>query len=405
MTHYGTSPWISQFPAARVPAFPRQHGAMSTDVVIIGGGLTGCATAYALAAAGVKVTLLEAAQIGRGSSGSSSGWINEDPGLGCAELGQAIGGRGAARVFQNWRRAALDFAALMRRLDVKCFIEAHPAVTVAVTPDQVERLKREQKARRAAGFDAPLLNARAIAGDVALNAVAALRAKDGATLDPYRACLGLAVSAANRSATLFERSPVAKITFTRKSVDVITAHGRIHANRVIVATGMPTPLFKALARHFWFRTAYFALTEPVPARIRTQMGTRESVLRDSAVPPHLVRWASDDRVLVCGADADAPPVRLRDNVIVQRTGQLMYELSTLYPDISGVQPSFGWASDYARTTSGLPCIGSHRNYPHHLFAFGDASQGVTGAYLASRVMVRQHFGEEDPADDLFGFHR
>ena len=73
------------------------------------------------------MTLLEAAQIGRGSSGSASGWINEDPGVGFADLEQAVGLRGAKRAYQSWRRASLDFAALLRRLDIKCFIEAHPA--------------------------------------------------------------------------------------------------------------------------------------------------------------------------------------------------------------------------------------------------------------------------------------
>jgi glycine/D-amino acid oxidase-like deaminating enzyme len=404
MTNY-RSPWIEQFPKTRVPAFPRQRGTMAADVVIIGGGLTGCATAYAFAAAGVKVTLVEAAQIGHGSSGSASGWVNEDPGVGFAELAQAIGPGGAKRAFQSWRRAALDFVSLLRRLDVKCFIEAHPAVTVASTPEQAAHLKREQKARRAGGIDTPLLNARAIAGEVALDATSGLRTKGGATLDPYRACLGLAVSAAHRGAQLFERSPVKKVTFTRRSADVLTANGRIHAKRVIVATGMPTPLFKPLARHFWFRTAYFALTEPVPAKVRHLMGRRDAVLRDCAAPPHVVRWVGGDRVLVAGADAGAPPPRQRDSVIVQRTGQLMYELSTLYPDMSGVQPAFGWAADYARTTEGLPCIGPHRNFPHHLFALGDASHGVTGAYLASRMMLRQHFEEMDPADKDFVFRR
>lgn len=405
MTKYGRSPWIDRFPKTRVPAFPRQRGAMAADVVIIGGGLTGCATAYAFAAAGAKVTLVEAARIGHGSSGSASGWVNEDPGVGFAELAHAIGVGGATRAFQSWRRAALDFASLLRRLDVKCFMEAHPSVTVADTPEQAARLTRERKARRAGGIDTPLLNARAIAGEAALNAVAALRARDGATLDPYRACLGLAVSAAHRGARLFERSAVKKVTFTRRSADVLTVNGRIHTKRVIVATGMPTPLFKPLARHFWFRTVYFALTEPVPATIRHLMGRRDAVLRDSAAPPHVVRWVGGDRVLVAGADAAAPPPRRRDNVIVQRTGQLMYELSTLYPDISGVRPAFGWAADYARTTEGLPCIGPHRNFPHHLFAFGDASHGVTGAYLASRMMLRQHFEEMDPADNDFVFRR
>ena len=405
MTVYERSPWIQAFPKARVPSYPRHRGADAADVVIIGGGLTGCATAFAFAAAGVKVTLLEAAQIGQGSSGASSGWVSEDPGVGFADLERAIGGRGAKRAFQAWRRASLDFASLMRRLDVKCFIETHPAMTIAAAPDQAARLAREHKARRAGGIDAPLLNARAIAAETGLQASAALRAKDGATLDPYRACLGLAASAERRGARLFERTAVTKVTFNRKTADVFTANGRIHARRVVVATGIPTALYKSLARHFWFRSAYFAQTEPVPARIRQLMGRRDAVIRDSAEPPHLIRWVGGDRVLVSGADADAPPVRLRDKVVVQRTGQLMYELSTLYPDISGVQPAFGWAADYARTTDGLPCLGAHRNFPHHLFAFGDAGHGVTGAYLASRVLLRHHFGEMDPADAVFGFHR
>lgn len=405
MTVYARSPWVHQFPKARVPAYPRHRGTDAADVVIIGGGLTGCATAYAFAAAGVKVTLLEAERIGHGSSGSASGWINEDPGVGFATLEQTVGLGDAKRAYQSWRRASLDFASLMRRLDVKCFLDAHPAVTVAVTPEQVARLERERKARRSGGLDASLLNARAIAGEVALNASAALRAKDGATLDPYRACLGLAAAAEKRSVRLFERTPVKKVTFTRKTADVLTASGRIHTRRVVVATGTPTPLYKSLARHFWFRTTYVAQTEPMPAKIRQLMGRREAVIRDGADPPHLIRWVGQDRVMVAGADADTPPARLRGEVIIQRTGQLMYELSMLYPDISGVQPAFGWAADYARTTSGLPCLGPHRNFPHHLFAFGDASQGVSGAYLASRVLLRHHFEEMDPSDEVFGFHR
>jgi glycine/D-amino acid oxidase-like deaminating enzyme len=405
MTIYGRSPWIHQFPKSRVPAHPRHRGTSDADVVIIGGGLTGCATAYAFAVAGVKVTLLEAAQVGRGGSGSSSGWLNDDPGIGFADFAQAFGLRSATRAFQAWRRASLDFASLLRRLDVKCFIEPRPTVTVALSAEQAVRLKREQKARRDAGLDVTLLNARATSGDVALPAVAGLRARDGATLDPYRACLGLAAAAAQRGAQVFERTPVNKVTFTRKTADVLTATGRIHTKRVIVATGIPTPLYKSLARHFWFRTTYFAQTETVPAKIRHQMGRRQGIVRDSAEPPHIIRWIDDERVIVAGADAEAPPARLRDKVIVQRTGQLMYELSTMYPDISGIAPAFGWAADYARTANGLPCIGPHRNFPHHLFAFGDASQGVTGAYLASRVLLRHHFDEMDPADEVFGFHR
>src|ERR1700687_3023618 len=111
MTKYGKSPWVDLFPKSRVPTYPRHRGPIVTDIAIVGGGLTGregppgCPAAYAFAAAGVKVVLVEQGQIGHGSSGSSSGWISDDPGVGFGALehalrlrpaGQAWAGRGRA---------------------------------------------------------------------------------------------------------------------------------------------------------------------------------------------------------------------------------------------------------------------------------------------------------------------
>jgi len=405
MTKYGRSPWIDEFPKSRVPSFPKYKGAQTTDVVVLGGGLTGCVSAYAFAAAGARVLLLEADQIGRGSSGFSSGWISDEPGVPFTVLERTVGLRQARRAFHSWRRAALDFAALLRRLDIKCGLEARPTITAAVTPEQAARWKKEQKARREAGLDAVLINARATRASAALDAVTSLRSKDTATIDPYRATVGLAHAAADRGVTLFERSPVRRIRFNRKIAQVFTSAGSITTRRVVVATGTPTALHRSLARHFWFRNTFFTLTSPLPAKIRQQLGQRDAVVRDSGDPPHVIRWVGDDRVLVSGADGVAAPPRQRDKVVVQRTGQLMYELSTLYPDISGVQPEYGWAADYALTDNGLPAIGPHRNFPHHLFAFGDASHSVTGAFLASRIMLRHHFEEMDPGDAAFAFRR
>lgn len=414
MTKYGTSPWLARFPKSRVPSYPTYRGPLKAgtasrvdvaDAVIVGGGLTGCATAYGLAAAGATTMLLERHRIGRGGTAFSTGWIADDPGVSYAALEHALGRRDARRAWQSWRRAALDFATLVRRLEIKCGLEPRTLVTAALTSEQLARLKKEQKARLEAGLETPFLTSRVVRGETALEAAGGLRGREGGTLDPYRACIGLARAAAARGAQMFERSPVRRITFTRKHADVHTAGGTIRTRRVVIATGFPTALFKSLERHFWFHSSYRVLTDPVPARIRQRLGSRQSVVRDSAKPPHIVRWIDDDSVLVAGADGESVPPRLRDKVIVQRTGQLMYELSTLYPDLSGVQAAYGWINDYARTGDGLPYIGPHRNFPHHLFAFGDASQSVTGAYLASRVLLRHCSGEMDPADETFDFHR
>src|SRR5688572_20385828 len=273
-TRYGRSPWVDRFPKSRVPSYPRQRGPLTIDVAVVGGGLTGCATAYAFAAAGVKVALLEASRIGQGSSGSSTGWIADDPGVSFADVEKIRGMRSARHAWRSWRRAALDMAALIRRLDIKCHLEPSSSLQAAATPEQVAWLKREQKARKEAGIDAAAISSRAVADEAALDAGAALRTRDSATLDPYRAALGLAGAAAARGAVLFEQSPVTKITFTRKSAEMFTAGGAVRTNRIVIATGTPTSLSKALARHFWFHRSYLAVTEAVPAKLRNKLGKR-----------------------------------------------------------------------------------------------------------------------------------
>ena len=68
MSRYGQAPWGDRVPASRVPSHPRHRTLATADVVIIGGGLTGCATAYAFAAAGIDVVLLEADRLGQGAT-------------------------------------------------------------------------------------------------------------------------------------------------------------------------------------------------------------------------------------------------------------------------------------------------------------------------------------------------
>jgi len=403
MIRYGRSPWVDRCPKSRAPVFPPQRGALETDVVIVGGGLTGCATAYAFAAAGVKVVLVEADRIAQGSSGSATGLVADAPSASFRQIERAVGLRSARRAWQAWRRSALDFAALLRRLEVKCGLEAAPALRLARTPEQGTVLKRELKARRDAGVDGSAVTAVAARTEARTDAIAGVRTRDSSTIDPYRAALGLAAAAQARGAIIFERSPVSKVKFGPKAVDVQTAGGRLRAKRVIIATGRPTALFKALVRHFWFHSTFCVLTEPIPARVRKTIASPPLVVIDSAEPAHYVRWVDGERLLVAGADARVVPDRLREKTVVQRTGQLMYELSTLYPEISGLPPAYGWEAAYVRTGDGLPYIGPHRNFPRHLFAFGCGSHSVTDAYLASRILLRHYQDEPDAADEVFGF--
>jgi hypothetical protein len=82
----------------------------------------------------------------------------------------------------------------------------------------------------------------------------------------------------------------------------------------------------------------------------------------------------------------------------------MYELSRLYPEISGVMPAWGWSVPIAHAPDGGLLAGPHRNFPHQLFAFGTAHDPAR-AFLASRVLLRHVLGRTTPEDEHLGFAR
>jgi glycine/D-amino acid oxidase-like deaminating enzyme len=188
-------------------------------------------------------------------------------------------------------------------------------------------------------------------------------------------------------------------------VEVTTARGTVTADAVLVATEAPIADLRALRRHLKPRHAYVVVSEPMPAAVRHEVGQRGAALCDDAEPPHLLRWLKDDRALFAGADQPAQPERLRAKVLVQRAGQLMYELSTIYPAISGLQAEWAWDAVHHETVDRLPYIGLHRNFPRHLFAMGHARHGAGVAWLSARILLRQYTGEPLKGDDLFGFGR
>jgi len=398
--------WLDRFPKSRRPSYPTFRGQLDVDVVIVGGGLTGSACAATFAAAGVRIALLEADRIGGGATAAAPGIVREDFDGSFQQTAATYGLRAARALWQGMRRASLDFAAALRRYEIRCDFAPQDLLRSAPRDaEAVRQLRREYDARRDAGFDHSWVTAAALARATALDAGAAIRTR-GFVVDPFRACLGLtAAAAARRNALLFERTPVKRIRANRKYVEVATEKGALRAQSVVIATAAPLPDLRALRRHLSPQQGFAVVTETLPAAVRRELGPRTAAMRDGASPPHLLRWLKEDRVLFAGADQAPVASRARDKALVQRSNQLMYELSVAYPAISGAMPEWAWDYAFDQTVDGLPYIGLHRNFPRHLFALGHGRHGSGVAWLAARVLLRLFQGSPDKGDDLLGFSR
>jgi glycine/D-amino acid oxidase-like deaminating enzyme len=404
--------FLDAFPNSRRPDYPRLRRNARTRVAIVGGGLTGCACAASFGAAGVDTVLLEADRIGAGATAGSAGLLRQDLAASFAASAEQHGLRAARHVWQGFRRASLDFGAALRRFGVRAELAPQDLLLIdreggrlpAVASARVGKLQREYQARRDAGVDASWLAPRAVMAETSIAAHGGIRTK-GDVVDPYRAAIGLAAAAAARGAVIHERTPVRGVRARKKFVEITTSAGTITADAVVIATGALIDDLRALRRHFAPVQSYVVVTERMPAAVRREVGKRAAALRDTAIPPHLLRWLGDDRVLFGGADHAPAGARLREKLLVQHANELMYELTTIYPAISGLQAEWAWDLVTYGSPDGLPVVGPHRNFPRHLFALGHGHHGAGVAWLAARILLRAFLGEPAKGDEFFGFGR
>lgn len=408
MPEYGQPYWTRR---AGRPTRPRRgagrafKGAHTADVVVIGGGLTGCASAYALAKAGFSVTLLEADTIASGATSGGMGAVLPAPEVPWKAATKAAGARAARVSFAETQAAAKDFAQVLTRLRIACQLQGTDLLVNAPFTNDAALLRKEVSARTAAKLDAAWLAEPAARVRLATETRGVMRVRGAWTLDPVKAAVGLAEAARKLGATIIEGVTVKKTTFTRKTVTVVAGGATITATGVVVATGRPGPVFRQLERHVKVTQGYAVVTDPLTAAMRLTVGRRDGLYTEATESPRWLRWLADNRAMFTGLAGPEPPQAKRASAVVQRANQLMYELSLRYPDISGLPPAYGWDFPVVTTADGLPWIGPHRNYPFHFFAIALGWHGDAQAWLAARAAVRHFAGQAGRDDAFLGFAR
>ncbi len=397
--------WLGRDSAARHLHFPTLTRELEADVAIVGGGITGAALAWRFAAAGVRVALVEAARIGRGSTAASTALLMQEPDTDLAELSRRYGTARARRAWQLSLEATRDFVDTLTQLGIECDLVRRDSVYYAAEHRDVSRLRDEHRRRMAAGIDARWLEGARLRRALGFDAPAGIRTGGNAQADPFKACLGLMRAAERAGARVFERSPVAAIRPSSSDVLVTTPRGAIRADRVLIATGYATPYFKPLHARFKMLNTYVIATRPLTPSERRRIGPGAIMLWDMGRPYHYARWTRDHRLILGGGDRPAVPERQRRQAFAAGTRGVQATFVGLYPGLEEIALDWQWEGLFATTRDGLPYIGPHRRYPRQLFALGYGGNGMTFGFLAARLLLEWYLGNRSTDHDLFAFSR
>jgi len=201
---------------------------LSSEVVVIGGGAIGAATAYYLCKEGAEVMIVEAEDLAAGASGACDGFLS----LQTKQLGSHL-------------EMAMESIKLFPEIakDLEAEIEYNPCggLMLATTQEQMKELRARAKKLKASGLEVEVLSAADLKNympEMGKNVKGASYCPQDAQVNPIKLTLGLAQKAQEMGATILKGVKVENIVVTNNRVrEVNTSEGSIHSRRVVCAAG------------------------------------------------------------------------------------------------------------------------------------------------------------------------
>ena len=390
-------PYWQSRPWPRMPMAPlgADH---TTDVLVIGAGITGAMAAEALTAAGMRVTLVDRRGPFQGATAATTALLQYELDTPLTVLQHLIGHAEAARA---WRRSKLgleSLAAHVQALGIRCAYKRVSSLYLAGTLLDADGLAHECQARNTIGLHTAYLTRPALQARYGIRRGAALLSFDSLSVDPVQLAAGFVRRALAHGAQIFAPVTVEDVECTQGKIAVRTGTGPVLTARAVVyAMGYETP--PALRPPGYTLHATYAIaTKPQPA----QLWPGHCHIWEAASPYLYARTTPDGRVICGGEDEALQDEATRDALLAPKTARLQTKLHQLVPQLDG-QAAFAWCGSFGASPTGLPTIGALPKQPgcFAILAFG--GNGITYSRIAAEVIAAELTGRPDLDADLFAF--
>lgn len=381
-------------------AYPKLEEDIRTDVVILGGGISGALTAHYLVQAGVECTVIDARTIGLGSTCASTSLLQYEIDTPLHKLITMIGVNSAVRSYRLGERAIQKLIALGNRVGVG--VKENQSLYYAAYKKDIEFIRKEFEARDKYRFRVNHLSENAIKDEFGFVAPAAILSDVAATVDSYLLTHQLLQFNISKGLKVYDRTNATSIQHNIRNVQLKTQEGFIiRAKKIVYATGyevvnyISKPIVKLTST---YATACEAFNEPI------LFGKNDAVIWNTASPYLYMRTTDDNRIIIGGRDEDFFSNSKRDKLIPQKTKQLKMDFKKLFPSVS-FKPEFSWAGVFGSTKDGLPYIGTYNALPNSFFALGFGGNGITFSQIAGEIIADLITGKRNRDVQLFSFER
>lgn len=363
----GTAAWRDQLTADEAGSLGRADGVISDprpDILIVGGGIVGVATAAACHEAGLgSVLLIESGRLGSGATGGATGllipephqWSDPEP---LVDMERAS--------LERWHELEQRVSGGVGLVDIDWIgLAPHPGGFAAHQPPAVEWLAPGQVAKLIPGL--------------AWSMEGALIRRQ-ARVNPLRAVARLAAGLPSVATGV---AATAVAVRSGRLVSVTTSAGEIHPGAVVFATGRP-PLLDGLPLRIPSERVkgHLLVTEPAPLRL------------PGVVAP-VATQIEDGRLLAGGTfDVGDEDPAVRPEVIESIMGGLVAAV----PALKGLGIAYQWCCFRPRHPDRRPVIDKVPGLDNAWLTSGHFRTGILNAPATAFVLARWIAAGRPPAE-------
>jgi gamma-glutamylputrescine oxidase len=365
-------------------AYPTLQGQVSVDVVIIGGGFTGVASAVELAERGLKVAIVEANKIGWGATGRNGGQVT----------GSLSGDEAMRKQMRNslgeevddfiwhlrWRGHQI-IEQRVAKYAIDCDLK-HGHLHAAMKPAHMHELEAAfaEAERRGMGDMVTLLDAAGVRSHLASDLYCgALKNTRNMHLHPLNLCIGEARAAASLGALIFEHSQVLEIIHGARPA-VITAQGRIDAKQVLLAGDVYHKLEPNKLKGMIFPAMGGIVTTQPLGELAGEINPQDLAVYDCRFVLDYYRLTADKRLLF-GGGCNYSGRDSRDIAAELRPG-----IERTFPQLKGVAIDFQWSCAMGIVINRIPQLGKLSD--NVWYCQGYSGHGIATTHIMGEIMAQ-----------------
>lgn len=357
------------------------------DVVIVGGGITGISTAYLLQRSGKRCLVIEARNIGFGTTGGTTAHLNTLLDTTYDTLIKNFGKENAIHVAE----AAVEAISLIKKnindLQIDCAFKETPAFVFSQTEEQTKMLESIYSSSKEVGI--PVAYSEKI--PVPMPFQRAMRIEKQAKFHPLAYVYALAKAFEEAGGVIVQDERVTEL----EENEIVTVHtdaNKYQGKMVIFATHIPLGINLLHLRCTPYRTYAMAV------KLKHEDNYPQGLIYDCMDPYHYYRTQEikgQQYLIAGGCDHRIASEENTEKFFLQ----LEAHVRTYY-DVDEV--SYAWSSQYFEPSDGLPYIGHLPGHGDNVFvATGFGGNGMIYSCVAAITLTHMINGENSPYIKLF----